>query len=101
MPPTGIEAEKEVDDLVDIRKYHHDGEDLSEFPCFVNLDDAAPNVRPVWQDVRRVSRYLSHESVKGGIVDTMIVLDTVTHRKLQHDCGVYRGTAVIREYSSR
>jgi hypothetical protein len=66
MPPTGIEAEKEVDDLVDIRKYHHDGEDLSELPCFVDLDDAAPNVRPVWQDVCRVSRYLDHRVSKGG-----------------------------------
>jgi hypothetical protein len=66
MPPTGVEAKKEVNDLIDIRKYHHDGEDLSEFPCLVNLDDATPNVRPVWQDVCRVSRYLDHESVKGG-----------------------------------
>lgn len=37
-------AEKEVDDLIEVRKYHHEGEDLSELPRVVNLDDARSSV---------------------------------------------------------
>jgi hypothetical protein len=41
-------VKKAVDDLLEIHEYHHDGQDLSEFPCIVNLHDARPNVRPIW-----------------------------------------------------
>jgi hypothetical protein len=37
---TGHEAKEEVQDLFSIRKYHHDGEDLSKFPFVVYIDDA-------------------------------------------------------------
>ena len=64
---TAEEAKKEVDDLIDIRKYHHDGEDLSEFPCVVNLNDAGSIDRlTIATDVCIVSRYLDHGgSAKG------------------------------------
>jgi len=54
---TGEEAKREVDDLIEIHKYHHDGEDLSEFPFIVDVNDA-----PV---CCTVSPHLDHGSVKG------------------------------------
>jgi hypothetical protein len=33
-------AKKEVDGLIDIRKYHDEGEDLSKCPAIVNFDDS-------------------------------------------------------------
>jgi hypothetical protein len=54
---TSEEAEEEVDDLIDIYKYHHDGEDLSEFPFIVHFNDAPVSIL--------VSLHLDHGSVKG------------------------------------
>ena len=62
---TGEEAKKDVDDLIDIRKHHQDGEDLSEFPCVVNLDDAVPIDRlTIPTSICIVSRHLD----QGGSV---------------------------------
>ncbi len=52
---TGEIAEKEVEKFIGILKYHHDGKDLSKFPCIVYLDDAG----------RRISVHLDHGSAKG------------------------------------
>ena len=41
-------VKKEVKDLLEIHEYHHDRQDLAEFPCIVNEDDTRPNVRPIW-----------------------------------------------------
>jgi hypothetical protein len=54
---TSEEAEDKVDDLIDIHEYHHDGEDLSEFPFIADLDDA-----PM---VYLVSPHLDHGLMKG------------------------------------
>ena len=53
----GEVVKNDVEELLETHEYHHDGQDLSEFPCIV---DARPNVRPIWQDsdVCRVSRHL-------------------------------------------
>jgi hypothetical protein len=53
---TSEEAEVEVDDLINIYEYHHDGEDLSEFPFIVHVNDA-----PMFS---LVSLHLDHDSVK-------------------------------------
>ena len=44
----GEVVKNDVEELLETHEYHHDGQDLSEFPCIVNLDDARPNVRPIW-----------------------------------------------------
>jgi hypothetical protein len=65
---TGQEAKEEVEDLISIREYHHDGEDLSKFPFIVYTDDAgSPDLhkRPIWLclDPCRISPHLEHGSV--------------------------------------
>jgi len=61
-PPitTGLETKEEVDHLVDVCNYHHDGEDLSKDPRVIDLDDTGPNIAPI-KDLCLVSVHLDDD----------------------------------------
>jgi hypothetical protein len=55
---TSNNAVDEADNLVDVRDYHYDGEDLSKLPRIIDLNDTAPNVGPIWQELCLVPMHL-------------------------------------------
>ena len=76
---TGQEAKEELQDLFSVRKYHHDGEDLSKFPFVVDTDDASPDLhrRPIWLCLDLISPHLKH----GSVNNQWNMANTATHRE--------------------